>query len=1794
MAILPFVKISKGDVAIAGGKGASLGEMTCAGIPVPPGFVVLASTFEEFLRSSGIHEEIDAVLHTVDVKAMHTVEGASERIQAIIMGEKIPKAIAGEIERAFHRLGCRFVAVRSSATAEDSVSAAWAGQLDSYLNTTQETLLENVKKCWASLFTPRAIFYRHEKNLHETHISVAVVVQQMVASEVSGIGFSVHPVSCDYNQLIIEAGLGLGEAIVSGQITPDSYVVEKQDWRISDKNISTQTKALYRCKTGGNEWKEIEDRSQKLSDAQIGELSKLIVNIENHYGFPVDVEWAFAEGKFYVVQSRPITTLKREIEKKESGSLKRSLYVFRSRPRKVVPSFPAAYCTEYMASRDGLKEYGFRVSSVIYAATEEDFWAILETNEEVKELQQKLLTRFLNANMYLHDLIEWSESQRNVPKNILKNYLNKSVIKSVSNQELSRRYIEYVNAYRYFHLKNTPAWWLGGEIVEKEIRTYLNEHVDDPDEIFVVLSEALEYPTENASEEKSLLNIAIALQKKKIKHLHSATDIPKNIWLQFEKHVNDFESIPFGYDTGVLWNREHFLEKLNGLLLANCLDIKNNKEKELVEKIKKRNELEQKLHLPPRINLLLQVIRQLAYLQELKKTTQTRSHPLLQRVVHAEIASRLKIPREYLYYMDYREIEKCLKDGAVSSLLNAEIQKRFGDIVLLLNDGTYTWDYGVNARKFMDINGLLVGANDIRELVGQIASRGFFRGVVKVCRLSTEIAKVKQGDILVTAMTTPDFVPAMKRAGAIVTDEGGVTCHAAIVSRELKKPCIIGTKFATQVLKDGDLVEVDAEKGVVTKVSGNSLSYFDGFSFQASRPQTLQKDEVVCDLYKKYPGIRFITTPLEGNQRAWWIDADVEKSMFKDMLQMVSTEQGFKNVLKDYSEIKQKFAKQAKEWERKRLSKKELLKLFRKFHELFIPFSDHVWLAYPIERILDEQFRKNLQSKYPREYEELYGAVSNLTQLTDYQKMRMEICEAVIKHKNIAKDLEKKYSWHSEYSFVEPLLDEKHFKKELSISVKDARDELEKLHEIEGKNKKAFEHALKTIKDKTLDLQARVVNAYVFIRTERVDVFKRFVAPFRNIFAQIASSLKKDSGKPWTSNDVVELLNSELEAYLSGKSVPGLNETRERARHYVYVYDKDGTRAISDKKKVEEIVAHMSKNRKRDTIQGKTAYKGVVKGKAALVFSRNDLSKVTKEHILVARTTMVDYTPAMERAKAIVTAEGGITSHAAIVARELKKPCIVGTGNCMDLIKEGDLVEVDATSGRVKIIKKKSETEITEQIKLKHIVTRKYGLLTSDLFVLGLANPKHYKKVLLLSDAFVGCGVIFDRWMFGSQIADVGRRLLEKEGKKNGFVDTVFANVYLFGEKLLRESEKIKNTDFSSMSDTQLIEIFSDFTAKYSQFSVSLAGWGLQLPVESRLREILNERKNCEEELGILSYPLKKNIIAEEQEDLLVLCIQLAIKEKKVTTYDALNEFSKNLLNKHAEKYGWMTRGGLDDPWSAEDVFSRAVELFKEDCALKLRQLERFRKENISKSKRLLKELGAGKELERLVAIAKELVYYRTYRTDYLNLMMFNIRLLLREIGKRIGYSFIEVSHLRREEIIAFRRIEAVELEQRQKSFLIFGLKPNEVLFTSDPNKIAQYEKEYVISERMSSSIVSGNVAYPGIVKGNVIVVLSKDDLKKVKVGDILVTTMTIPDYVSGMGRAAAFVTDEGGITCHAAIIAREMRKPCVIGTKNATKVLKDGDYVEVDAEKGTIKIIKKAEDNSKSPKTNTRSNKKM
>lgn len=274
--IKTFDQINKNDVKEVGGKGASLGEMTRIGISVPSGFVVTVSTHQKFMNDS------------------------------------LPADVEEEILRAFDELDAQKVAVRSSAIAEDSSQASWAGQLETYLNVSRDDLINKIRECWNSIKSERALSYAGSQNLSEEDLFVAVVVQKMVASKTSGVMFTVNPISKDTNEIMIEAGFGLGEMIVQGLITPNNFILDKKTLGIKSRDIQTQDKmSVFR--DGKNievPVPENKKNKQAISDELIKELGQIAIKIENHYQKPQDVEWAIdSAGKIWIVQSRPITTL---------------------------------------------------------------------------------------------------------------------------------------------------------------------------------------------------------------------------------------------------------------------------------------------------------------------------------------------------------------------------------------------------------------------------------------------------------------------------------------------------------------------------------------------------------------------------------------------------------------------------------------------------------------------------------------------------------------------------------------------------------------------------------------------------------------------------------------------------------------------------------------------------------------------------------------------------------------------------------------------------------------------------------------------------------------------------------------------------------------------------------------------------------------------------------------------------------------------------------------------------------------------------------------------------------------------------------------------------------------------------------------------------------------------------------------------------------------------------------------------------------------------------------------------
>jgi phosphohistidine swiveling domain-containing protein len=652
-----LAQIALTDIPVAGGKGASLGHMLHAGLPVPDGFVVLSTAFDCVLAASGAGGLIEAALSALDYNEPRAIKNASTQIRLALQQAQIPQEISDEIFAAYERLGSQYVAVRSSATAEDSNQAAWAGQLESYLNTSREALLQNVKNCWASLFNERALFYRFNKSPKDHAISVAVIVQKMVQSEVAGVAFSVNPLDGDRRCLIIEAALGLGEAVVSGQITPSKYVVEKSPLRIAVKKEEVQTKALRLATQGGSRWFATgmaKDASPVLPDDAILLLAEQVVQIEELYGFPCDIEWAYQDKRFYIVQSRPITTL-------PDLSSPKPLY------EKI---FARDYCLALIQA-----------------------WCGAEST----------------------DPRQWTDQKQPVVPYII-----------------FERKKETVNCY--MDLKNGTGW------VKDELS---RQAAADPD--FV-------------------RKVATTFCRK--------TETLKTIWLKEQAlELADLRVYLKELEEAWAW-----FEALWWLMEITAGDQANH---EILREARLATE---------RIGPGSDAVITKSSRQAFPEIADYASVLLIEEIASGKIPchKELEARMQGYFFTDKRLfVGKTLHD--IEDLFKIRIERP-----------------------------ACTGGED--EIRGESAYAGYASGTVRRIMGKKTVLSLKPGEILVTAMTTPEFLPALEKAAAFVTDEGGITCHAAIIAREFKKPCIIGTKVATELFKSGDRIEVDADNGVVRRL----------------------------------------------------------------------------------------------------------------------------------------------------------------------------------------------------------------------------------------------------------------------------------------------------------------------------------------------------------------------------------------------------------------------------------------------------------------------------------------------------------------------------------------------------------------------------------------------------------------------------------------------------------------------------------------------------------------------------------------------------------------------------------------------------------------------------------------------------------------------------------------------------------------------------------------------------------------------------------------------------------------
>ncbi len=1697
--IKDFREISKSDTIIAGGKGASLGEMTQAGIPVPPGFVVLSAAFDRFIEETDLNVEIDAALDEVNIKEVHTLENASEKIQAMIISKETPDDIKEDVLKYFKALDSKFVAVRSSATSEDSASAAWAGQLDSFLNTTKETLLENVKKCWASLFTPRAIFYRFEKKLEKDKISVAVVVQKMIQSEESGIAFSVHPVTQDENQIIIEAGFGLGEAIVSGSITPDSYVIDKQGFNILDINVNEQSKALFKQSNGGNEWKELGEKGKKqvLSEKEITELSKLIVKIENHYGFPCDIEWAKEKGKFYIVQSRPITTLNKT--KKESNTIKLVLG-----NQDIDTSMLTLEMTwRGMNDKKIKSQVGFKTPlfscEIINGRTINGYI----NPKEFKTFVGRCVKRIL------------------VDKNLLKHLKQKSEefaskVQNIALENISK--IDEMNNDSFANLLEKMQQY------QKELSSYgtVVAFVD-------VFGEFSNKTSEIINSRKNL---------KYPSHIYTQVLCNPEIRSLTEQAYSDIKTSKGSEEKLIekyFWLDQGYIGR--GISKKEIKDIKKWQLKE--EILPKKEILLKELSLTEKEKDILNISKQLIYIKSLRADSRQFIHVVVNRIID-KLSKEWNEPVLNLESLTADEVIGILKQKMQIPL---ELNSRVEHSIFTIEKEGYKILKGKEANVFIEENILKEELKDVKEITGQVANPGKVKGKVKLIFGPQHSNKVQEGDILVSTVTSPQLLPAMKKSAAFVTDLGGITSHAAIVSRELNKPCIVGTEIATQILSDGDLVEVDANNGVVKilkKANGSPCDIELAKEEGKSKISNLKNNFYI--LHTSVSGFSLLLFDLMLNIKTYGA-VDYRVLCENDISLMYLTKKGMK---------------QAYQLSKKLLNNNLFTKIFNDSKKL----NDNLKAYKP----------SNLNGKnIIEEWEKYVKLVNEFCRLYRFyeQPFQQALEENVL-------------SYIPEQKLMEYLSNSnKKQTKNINIS-SEGKVALDRLIKLGNMKLELHKNAARLV---TIDLMK----------------FVKFVAQKNSISIQVAQSLRNNefmdamTGKPANIRLAKERLN--------GCALVKRNNSWYFDSGDKYLYWKNKIQKTQSKK-----------------IIGNIAFPGKVRGKVVLHLSWTDTTKLSKGDILVTGMTNPQMIPFIKNAGAIITDEGGITCHAAIISREMRKPCITGTKNATQLLKDGDLVEVDANKGTVTILKKAngftSDIELAKEkgkssivqsrprttmdkiskdqriFKIEKnsnyfpVVSRKLSLLHKSIGVLGITDSNIYQRIFGFPTRYKPFydsqqGLYFNR----KSVEYEKKEILKKISKDPKYLEKISKKCECDGDKLLDFSKQIKKTDFSKKTDAQIKNITQKIFKSYIEYTayimpiLSVQEY-LEKNIRKNIEKTIKNKKQIEKYLHILTVPIKNNFGYFEQIEILKLAN--FYKNNKNKIIPAL----KRKIDRYLFEFSSIgVKYGIGKLWTEKSVIERIIYLSKKYPDKKLKHLQDFPKLQQEKIDYVLKELKANKNFRKFVKIARIYIYLRTYRTDIISNALANMFPLFGEIAKRNNAELEDILKCLSKEIISFDIPDREFLNMRNKTILIRSIngrmyyiygKEAEELTNNLKKSVGLYNEKDQVNKKINS-LIKGSAANIGKVKGEVKIVLDNSQLDNVFDGDILVASMTTPDFVPAMEKASAFITDEGGILCHAAIVSREMNKPCIIGTKVATKVLKDGDLVEVDADKGTVTILKKA-----------------
>jgi len=864
--VLEFREIDKTKQMVVGGKGMNLGECSkIDGIRVPEGFCV---TTEAFKRVIGENDELHQLLDQLAVQKVDERKRISEisrKIRDLIEGIEIDKGIEEDIDRCLLTFGFEHAyAVRSSATAEDLPFASFAGQQDTYLNIKgKDAILQHISKCWASLFTDRAVIYRMQNGFDHRKVYLSVVIQRMIFPQASGILFTADPVSSNRKVLSIDASFGLGEALVSGLVSADNYKV--QEGRIVEKKISAKKLAIYARKEGGTMEKEIEPGQQvlsTLSDEQVLGLERIGRKLEAHFGCPQDIEWCLVGDTFYIVQSRPITTL---YPIPEANDQENHVYVSVGHQQMMTDAMkPLGLSFWLLTTPAPMRIAGGRlfVDVTHMVASPESRKMLVEAMGQHDPLMKDALINIIERGDFIksvpNDKQEQSsgKSNKSVPSadsraqiendpTIVSDLIKRSQtsieelkqnIQTKSGSELFDFILEDIQILKKILFDpQSSAVFMAAIDASSWINEKMNKWLGEKNAADT-LSQSV--PNNITSEMGlALMDVADVIRPypKVIDYLQQVKD--DNFMDELVKFDGGQETQDAIYDylgkygmrcageidiTKTRWSEKP--TTLVPVILSNIKNFEPNasnlkfeqgrhealkKELEILDRLKQLPDGEQKAKETKR---MISLIRNFIGYREYPKYGMVNRYFVYKQSLLKEaeqlVQANVIHEKEDIYYLTFEELHEVVHTNKLDYQMISKRKDEYRLYEKLTPPRVITSDGEIIVGEYKRDN-LMAEA-----IVGLPVSSGIIEGTARVI-LNMEDADLEDGDILVTTFTDPSWTPLFVSIKGLVTEVGGLMTHGAVIAREYGLPAVVGVVNATKLIKDGQRIRVNGTEGYI-------------------------------------------------------------------------------------------------------------------------------------------------------------------------------------------------------------------------------------------------------------------------------------------------------------------------------------------------------------------------------------------------------------------------------------------------------------------------------------------------------------------------------------------------------------------------------------------------------------------------------------------------------------------------------------------------------------------------------------------------------------------------------------------------------------------------------------------------------------------------------------------------------------------------------------------------------------------------------------------------------------------